>query len=65
VAGVRAACEELFSLRALHSSPAEMTVFDSWPDSYRALAAELSFPTGDVQEAVEAVRQLIARIASA
>jgi hypothetical protein len=62
---VRAACEELFSLRALHSWPPEVTVFDSWTDGYRALAAELSFPIEDVQEAAEAVRQIIARIAGA
>jgi hypothetical protein len=62
---VRAACEELFSLRAMHLWPPEVTVFDSWPDGYRALAAELDFPIADVASAASAVRQLLAKIASA
>ncbi|MHB8681436.1 MAG: nucleotidyl transferase AbiEii/AbiGii toxin family protein [Acidimicrobiales bacterium] len=62
---VRAACEELFSLRAMHAWPPDVTVFPSWPEGYRALATELDFPITDVEQAAEAVRRLIARVHAA
>jgi hypothetical protein len=61
---VLASCEEIFGLRAKHPWPPTVIVFDSWPDAYRALAAELSFPLAEVQEAADAVQLMIARIAS-
>lgn len=60
--GVRNACEEIFRLRAKHPWPPPVVVFDSWPDPYRALAAELSFPILEVEDAAEAVRSIIDRI---
>jgi hypothetical protein len=63
-AAVRAACQELFTLRDKHPWPPDVTVFASWPDGYAALASELAFPIPDVSEAAEAVRALIARIRS-
>ncbi len=59
---VRAACEELFTLRDMHPWPPNVTVFPSWPDGYPTLAVDLAFPIQDVNEAAEAVRALIARI---
>ena len=40
-------------------------VFDPWPDPYRALASEVGFPLADVEEAADAIRVIIERIASA
>jgi hypothetical protein len=62
---VRDACEEIFALRAKHAWPPRVVIFDSWPDPYRALAAELSFSMAQVQEAAEAVQSMIDRIAEA
>jgi hypothetical protein len=62
---VREACEEIFTLRAKHLWPPTVVVFDFWLDPYRALAAELSFPMAEVQEAADAVQSMIERIAMA
>lgn len=62
---LREACEELFGLRAMHTWPPSVTVFASWPEPYRALAAEMAFPINDVQKAADAVAEFIIRIASA
>ncbi|MEO6204247.1 MAG: nucleotidyl transferase AbiEii/AbiGii toxin family protein [Mycobacteriales bacterium] len=61
---LRAACEEIFTLRELHTWPPTVTVFDGWRDTYPALAAEVGFPILDIFEAAERVQQLITRIAS-
>lgn len=62
---VRAACEEIFTLRAAHSWPPTVVAFDSWSEPYGALAAELSFPLADVDKAANAVQTMIGRIAVA
>lgn len=62
---VREACEEIFALRAKHPWPPTVVVFDSWPDPYRALATDLSFPIPEVQEAADAVQSMVDRIAAA
>lgn len=59
---VRLACEEIFGLRAKHLWPPTVTVFDTWPAPYSALAAELAFPLGEVGEAADALRAMIERI---
>jgi hypothetical protein len=61
---VREACEELFLLRGRHAWPPTVSVFESWPEPYRALAAELDFPIAGVEEAADAVRAMIERITS-
>ncbi|MBI4730249.1 MAG: nucleotidyl transferase AbiEii/AbiGii toxin family protein [Acidobacteria bacterium] len=61
---VRAACEEISALRAKQPWPPTVTVFDIWAGPYRALAAELSFPLIEVEEAADAVRAMIERIAA-
>jgi hypothetical protein len=62
-AAVRDACEEIFRLRAKHPWPPTVNIFDTWPDPYRALAAELAFPLAQVDEAADAVQKMIDRIA--
>ncbi len=62
---LREACEELFGLRAMHLWPPTVTVFDTWPEPYRALTSELGFPVDDVYEAADLVRRFIFRITSA
>ena len=59
---VRAACVEVFTLRAKHAWPPRVTVYAAWPDDYRRLAEENAFPVTDVYEAVERVHVFIARI---
>ena len=62
---VRSACEELFELRTKHGWRPTVTVFDPWPEPYRALAEELGFPITDVKEAAAAIQVMIDRIAAA
>lgn len=62
---MREACEEIFRLRAKHPWPPTVTVFETWPDSYDALAAELGFRPAGVQAAADAVQGMIGRIAEA
>jgi len=56
---VREACREIFALRRLHPWPPRITVFDTWPAEYRALAAELCFPLPEVDAAALAVQEMI------
>jgi hypothetical protein len=46
-ARVRAACLEIFKLRATHAWPPVLGVEPGWPDVYSALAADLAFPVAD------------------
>ena len=62
---LREACEELFSLRGMHEWPPAVTVFDFWPEPFRALATQLSFPIDSVEEAAREVESFISRIRSA
>jgi len=52
-------------LRAKHPWPPTVTVFDTWPEPYGALAGELGFPLAEVQAAADAVEAMIRRIAEA
>ncbi len=61
----KAACIEIFDLRRTHSWPPTPTVEPTWPDTYRELAAELDFPTKNIDEAIARVQGLINRIQSA
>lgn len=62
---VREACQEIFALRAAHPWPPRVTVFDGWPDQYRALAEELHFAVTDVTAAAQGVQAMIHAIARA
>jgi hypothetical protein len=59
MARVRDACVEIFRLRAKHSWPPTVTVFEGWTEQYAALAAELDFEPSDVDEAAAGVQALI------
>ena len=56
---VKAACTEVFAARGKHPWPPMVTVFDTWPPAYRALAGETGFAVLDVAEAAAAVAALI------
>ena len=62
---VRAACVEVFALRARHTWPPAVTVFPGWPDAYADLAAATAFPIRAVAEAAAAVARLVDRIEGA
>jgi hypothetical protein len=62
---VNAACIEVFDLRATHSWPPTLSIEPTWPDTYRQLAAELSFPTEDIVDASARVQALIDAINNA
>jgi hypothetical protein len=59
---VRAACIEIFELRAKHAWPPEVTIWPSWADGFAAMARELAFHTDDVQVAADELRAFIADI---
>lgn len=59
---VKAASVEIFELRGTHAWPPTLTAEPTWPETYRELAAELDFPTKDLDEAVTRVQGLIDRI---
>jgi Nucleotidyl transferase AbiEii toxin, Type IV TA system len=61
---VKAACIEIFELRGTHAWPPTLTAEPTWPETYRELAAELDFPTKDLDEAITHVQALIDRIHS-
>jgi len=62
---VAQASKESFRLWGKHQWPSTVTIFDSWPEPYRALADELNFPVRDVADAVAAVEALMQRITPA
>lgn len=62
---VAEACREIFALRGMHTWPPQVTVFDTWPTEYEAVAAELRFPLPDVVAAAMAIQNMIAIIAAA
>ncbi len=61
-ADVKAACIEVFEGRAKHDWPPTLTVQPSWAAGYRELADATALSVIDVEEAAEAVRELINRI---
>lgn len=61
----REACVAVFAHRDEQSWPPEITIYPSWPEGYRAMAAELEMPITDVSDAVTAVAAFIDRIDNA
>jgi hypothetical protein len=59
---VKAASIEIFELRGTHAWPPTLTAEPNWPDTYRKLAAELDFPTKDLDDAITRVQGLIDEI---
>ncbi len=62
---VRAACVEIFALRAKHAWPPRVTVYAAWAQGFAAMAAELGFYTDDVAVAADALRAFIVDIDAA
>ena len=62
---VREACLEIFELRAHHAWPPDVTVWPAWGEGFRAMAADVSFHTLDVEVAAEDLRAFIAEIDAA
>lgn len=62
---VRAACVDTFDTRSVHAWPPEVTIYPSWPDAFAAMAADEDFEPAKVDEAVDQLRQMIARIDAA
>ena len=58
----KAACVEVFELRARHPWPPSIRVEDAWPDQFRLEAEEIGFPMLDVVEAAERVQEIVAEI---
>lgn len=65
LAAVRDACERVFAARGRQTWPPTLVVQPSWVTGYAALAAELDLDVTDVEQAANAVRGCIDRIASA
>ncbi len=61
---VRAACEEVFALRARQSWPPTIRIYPLWPAQFRALAAGMRFAITEVEAAVAAVTGFMGRIAA-
>jgi Nucleotidyl transferase AbiEii toxin, Type IV TA system len=59
---VRAACVEIFELRAKHAWPPAVTVWPSWADGFAAMARDVAFHTEDVEIAGDDLRAFIADI---
>lgn len=53
---VRAACVEIFELRAKHAWPPAVTIWPSWADGFTAMAREVAFNTDDVGIAANDLR---------
>ena len=62
---VRAACTEIFDLRATHAWPPEVTTYPAWQDGFAAMAKEIGFSTTDVETAAQELRDFIAEIDAA
>ena len=62
LAGVRAACVEVFALRGTHAWPPAVEPPEAWEEPFAALAAELELPVSTLVEAVEAAVALIGEI---
>lgn len=62
---VRDACERVFASRGQHSWPPILEIPPSWTAGYEGIAAALTFPVTDVNDAADAVRRYIERIAEA
>lgn len=56
---VKEACEDVFEARGSHSWPPRLVIPATWVEPYGAMAQEMDFPVGDVEEAAEQVRDLI------
>lgn len=65
LARVRTACLDIFNVRNKHAWPPTVTVYESWRAPFAALARENDFTPADIDEATEALTDLIAAIDAA
>jgi hypothetical protein len=65
LSAVRSACDEIFTLRAKHVWPPEVTVWPSWVDGFAAMARDVAFYTEDVEVAAADLRAFVAEINAA
>jgi hypothetical protein len=65
LARTAAACVEIFTQRATHPWPPQLTIEPSWPKQYAALAAEQDFGVSDIHEATARVQRFIDTLAAA
>ena len=61
---IRAACEDVFRVRAMHPWPPEVHVPEHWATPFTRLAGEVGLPTVDVEAAAASLREWIAVIAA-
>lgn len=61
---LRAACEDVFRVRAMHPWPADVHVPEHWAAPFTRLAGEVGLPADDVQVAAGRLREWIAEIAA-
>jgi hypothetical protein len=57
--GLRAACEEIFDLRAKQTWPPTIRVHENWRETYPREAADLRFPITDVDEAQRLTQRFV------
>lgn len=62
---VRDACEQVFASRGQHPWPPELEIPQGWTAGYEAIATTLAFPVTDLNQAADAVRGYMGRIARA
>lgn len=62
---IRHACLDIFTARARHAWPPELTTPPRWAEPYARLAGDLEFAITDVDEAATLVRDFIAEIDAA
>lgn len=62
---IRAACIEIFDVRAKHAWPPELVIQYGWAERFPALARATQFPITDVGQAAVEVRAFIAEIDAA
>lgn len=65
IARVRDACIEIFDVRAKHTWPPTVTVYDSWRAPFAELARENGFRPEDIEEAAAALTRLVETIDAA
>ncbi|HEY0037410.1 MAG TPA: nucleotidyl transferase AbiEii/AbiGii toxin family protein [Longimicrobium sp.] len=61
---VRAACEDVFRVREMHSWPPEVRVPEEWAEPFSRLAHEIGMPIQNVHEAAAGLREWIGEIAT-
>ncbi len=59
LAPVKDVCQRIFAVRGQQSWPPQITTYPDWSDRYTTMASSLDMPVTDLNEAVEAIHELI------